>query len=312
MADNAVNDDNNAATAERTSSSFKSYREVRATCRDFAARANAIERRANEATRGVKQLMLRQVQLARAIDAVLQHIHHLAEHYKRMDSFADELLLPHNYVLSDRMMNANVEEHYLWLTADFLQDARNGLEEADQLVEAQEYMETRREQVHGAVDNIKRLARANSKLARELEAFAPRAATFFRNLRCGCDPAEACPLHDWEPKGKIAESIRRLDDKTADILASLEALLRRLASDVGKRDASPRGDDNGGEGRLDKCVTGGCAVCGSEAHATAFCPQARAAASEMAAEGASQTDRSGLHLMSGGLQTEGNNEPSGN
>lgn len=93
---------------------FQSYREVCVACHNFVARANEIERHANEATRGVRRMMLRQIQLARAIDDVLEKIHDLSEHYKHMDFFGDELLLPHNYILSDRMMNANVQENYLW------------------------------------------------------------------------------------------------------------------------------------------------------------------------------------------------------
>lgn len=110
MPDNATDNDPTADQAD----GFLSYREVRVSCRDFAARAKEIERRANEATQSVKKLMLRQVQLARAIDDVLDKIHSLSEHYKHMDLFGDELLLPHNYILSDRMMNANVQYNYLW------------------------------------------------------------------------------------------------------------------------------------------------------------------------------------------------------
>lgn len=309
--------DNDVATADQVdgavarlgSNSFHSYKEVRAACRDFADRANKIEHRANEAARGVKPLMLRQVQLARAIDEVLGQIRHLAEHYKRMDNFAAKLLLPHNYILSDRMMNDNVSEHYLWMTADFLKDATSGLQEAEKLVEAQEYMEHRREQVHEAVAKIQQLTAAASKLARELDGFVPRVATFFHGLKCGCAPEEGCFEHEWEPKSKIDRNIRRLDDKTADILANLDTLLKRLASDAGKRPASPRGENGGPDplagvyqAKIDSCVIGSCCVCSKDDHATTVCPMAQGEISSH------RPQDDNFYLMSGALQTEGEDE----
>lgn len=302
--------------SERSDDDVQNYKQVRAAFRDFATRAQSIERRADEATRGVKQMMLHQVQLARATDEVLKLIRHLAEHYKRMNNFADTLLLPHNYVLSDRMMKANVEDHYLWMTNDFLTDAKKGLDEADKLVEAQEYMEKRRGEVHDAVSNIKQLTAATKKLARDLDAFVPRVADFFHGLQCGCDPNEGCFEHDWDPKSKIDREIRHLDNKAIDILASLEALLQRLASDAGKRPASPRPADAGEhpldgvyQANIDKCVIGSCCACGSDDHATAFCPIAKETFAKKQ-EGTDQpADDEGLYMMSSALQTMEEDEP---
>lgn len=193
------------------------------------------------------------------------------------------------------------------MTADYLQDAKKGLHKADELVEAQEYMEHRREQVHDAVGNIKQLTNATTKLSGELNAFVPRVAAFFHNLKCGCDPDGACYQHEWEPQRKIVNNIRRLDNKANEILANLDTLLQRLASDAGKRAASPRGEDDGEDplagvfqAKIDRCVIGNCAVCGKEDHATAVCPLALAAVRERGAE----LREDGLYLMGGALQTD--------
>lgn len=292
-----------------TDSSFQNYKEIRDACLKFADRANQIEHRANTATQGVKNMMLLQVQLARSTDEVLDHIHQLAEHYKRMDKLGDELLLPANYVLLDRMMDADVEGHYLRMTTDFLADAKKGLDKANLLVQAHEYMEMRRQQVHETVDEIKQLLAATSTLAREVDAFVPLMETFFHNLDCGCDENEGCVQHEWEPKSKIDRSVTRLDEKTTAIHTSLNALLQRLASDVGKHPASTRAADEGAsplagvlQANIDQCVIGSCSVCRKEDHTTACCPQARME------QGALRPDEEDQYLMSGGLQSEGDEE----
>lgn len=307
----ATADQADGAAAQPTRDRFHSYKEVRDACRDFADRANKIEHRANKATRDVKPLMLHQVQLARTTNEVLATIHRLAEHYKRMDESATELLLPHNYILDDRMVNADVSETHLFLTEELLKDAHSGLKKAEKLVDAHEEMEDHRDQIHEAVANIQQLAAAASKLARELDEFVPRAAIFFHNLGCGCDVDEGCFAHDWEPKSKTDRNIRNLDERTADILANLDGLLQRLASDIGKRPASPRGDKDGPDplagvyqGNLDSCVIGGCCICGSDDHATAACPKTPGATSSREPEGGGDN----FYMMSGALQTEDEDE----
>lgn len=193
------------------------------------------------------------------------------------------------------------------MTEDFLRDARKGLQKANELVDAQEYMEQRRDQVHEAVGNIKRLTNATTKLSGDLSAFVPRLDAFFHKLNCGCNPDQACSQHEWEPQRNLNSNIRQLDNKTKDILANLDDLLQKLASDAGKRAASPRGEHDGEDplagvfqAGIDRCVIGGCAVCGKEDHATAACPLALAAVRERGAE----LREDGLYLMGGALQED--------